>query len=200
MTESTVKYLPRRPSRVVLKSEDAQAWFESYDILLGAKAEAQAILTQAEEEIAKAREKGRNEGANLACRMLVEAGMKVDRYMAGLEADITDLVMHLVRQVLDEYDEAERLERMVRKALNSFRNEQIVTLSVPSAEADTIERVLADVAHPALRVEADDCLSAGQATLSSPVAVMDISLDIQLKEIQKALSAGIGNAGSGQSD
>lgn len=197
MTESVVNYLPRRPSQVVLKAEDARAWFEGHDILAEAKAEARAILERAEEEVAKAREKGRNEGANLACRMLVETGMKVDRYMAGLESDIADLVTQLVRQILDEFDEVDRLERMVRKALTAFRNEQCVTLSVPAAEAESIEQALSRETHPAVKVEADERLSKGQATLSSPVAVMDISLDGQLKQIEKVLSQGIGRATNG---
>lgn len=184
--------LPRRPGKVILRAAEAKAWTDGFAFLDRARERAESQ----EAEIAQARDAGyadgfaagRCEGERRAAALLATTHANVERYLAGLEPELGQLALDLVRRILDEFDDAERIARSVRRALGEWRQAHRIRIRVaPALEREVAER-LAD--HPPadveFQVEADPQLDASQCLLVSPIAVMDIGMEAQFGALGQA--------------
>lgn len=185
--------LPSRPALRIIRAADAQHWVDGYAFLQAARDEAQAIRNDSAQWLEQARtdgfESARQQGAEQISAMLSETALQVDGWLAGLETSLADLALNIVREVLDEMDDAERVVRCTRKALNAFRQDQALTLFVPRQEVEAVRRRIKveQDSLPGLAVESDDQLSAGQARLSSPVGSVELGLEAQLHNLRRTL-------------
>lgn len=185
--------LPNRPAARILRAAHAERWIDGYAFLQAAREQAQAIKTESAEWLEQARAEGfasaRQQGAEEVSVLLSETSQRVDAWLAGLETSLADLALGIVREVLDDMDDAERVLRCTRKALTAFRQDQALTLFVPRLEADALRRRLKEEGDnlPGIAVETDDQLLAGQARLSSPVGSVELGLDVQLQTLRRSL-------------
>ncbi|GHB11854.1 type III secretion system stator protein SctL [Salinicola rhizosphaerae] len=184
--------LPRRPGKVILRAAEARAWTDGFAFLDRARERAESR----EAEVAAAREAGyadgfaagRRDGERQAATLLAATHADVERYMAGLEPELSQLTLGLLRRILDEFDDAERIARCVRRALGEWRQAHRLRIRVaPALERDVAERLAEQPpAGVEFQVEADPQLDASQCLLVSPVAVMDIGVEAQLGAIDRA--------------
>ncbi|MEQ7921734.1 FliH/SctL family protein [Xanthomonas sp. WHRI 1810A] len=185
--------LPTRPALRILRAEQADLWIDGYAFVRAAEAHAQAIRDDSAHWLEVAREEGfesaREQGAEQVSALLVETSLKVDTWLAGLEASLADLALGIVREVLGDLDAAERLVRCTRQALDTFRQDQALTLFVPRLEVEAVRRRLhTERDHlPGITVESDDQLQPGQARLSSPVGSVELGLEAQLTNLRRSL-------------
>ena len=102
---------------------------------------------------------------------------------------MADLALSIVREVLDDMDDAERIVRCTRKALNAFRQDQSLSLFVPHQEVEAVRQRLNLALDnlPMITLEADDQLAPGQARLSSPVGCVELGLEVQLNHLRRYL-------------
>jgi type III secretion protein L len=105
---------------------------------------------------------------------------------------MVDLVMRAVRSVIGEMNQHDVIEKIVRRALESTRNENHVTVRVAPAQADWLKSRLATIMQTFpkiqfLDVQADSRLSANGCVLETEIGVVDATLETQLKAIEKAL-------------
>lgn len=185
--------LPSRPALRVIRAAQAEQWVDGYAFLQAAKDEAEAIRKDSAAWLDQARAEGfesaRQQGAEQISVLLAETSQQVDGWLAGLEASLADLALNIVREVLDEMDDAERVVRCTRKALSAFRQDQALTLFVPRQEVEAVRRRIKaeQDSLPSIAVESDDQLAAGQARLSSPVGPVELGLEAQLQNLRRAL-------------
>ncbi|WP_268800038.1 type III secretion system stator protein SctL [Pseudomonas huanghezhanensis] len=185
--------LPARPASRILRAEQADLWIDGYAFVRAARSEAQSIRDDSTQWLEQARqegfEKARQQGAEEVSALLVETSLKVETWLAGLEASLADLALNIVREVLDDMDNAERVVSCTRKALTAFRQDQALTLFVPRLEVDAVRRRLKSELDslPVLTVESDDQLQPGQARLSSPVGSVELGLEAQLSNLRRSL-------------
>jgi type III secretion protein L len=134
-------------------------------------------------------ESARALGAEQAAELLGQTAAQVDAYLAGLESGLVELVLGVVREVLDDVDNAEFLVRCTRKALLAFRQDQSLTLFVPLSEVEAVRQHLQtqSVSLPSIGVEGDDQLAAGQARLSSKIGSVELGLEAQLRNVRRSL-------------
>lgn len=185
--------LPNRPAARILRAEESRLWLDGYAFLQAAQAHAEATRKDSEQWLEQARvdgfESARQEGAEQVSALLCDTASKVDAWLAGLETSLADLALGIVREVLDEMDDAERVLRCTRKALSAFRQDQALTLFVSRGDVDAVRRQqkLEWQGLPLLAVEVDDQLQAGQARLSSPVGSVELGLEAQLLNLRRGL-------------
>ncbi|MHC8326697.1 FliH/SctL family protein [Pseudomonas sp. LB1P83] len=185
--------LPTRPSARILRADQATLWTDGYAFLQAARDEAQLIRQDSTEWLERARTEGfesaRQEGAEQISALLAETSVKVESYLASLETSLVDLALGVVLEVLERLEEAERIVGFTRRALAAFRQDQALTLFVPSLEVERVRDRLKSEPDslPAITVKSDDQLHAGQARLSSPVGSVELGLDAQLQALRSSL-------------
>lgn len=185
--------LPNRPASRILRAAEADQWIDGYAFLQAARDEAERVRRDSVRSLQDARDQGfaeaRRQGDAQVIERLAQATAQVDAYLAGLETALVDLALGVVRQVLDDLDHLELLLGCTRKALQGFRRDQQMTLFVPPSELDALrERLNSDpLDWPALALESDTRLAAGQARLGGPVGWVDIGLEAQLENIRRSL-------------
>lgn len=185
--------LPTRPAVRILRAEHADQWIDGYAFVQAARDEAAAIRQNSEQWLEQARaagfESARRRGAEQVSTLLSETSARVDVYLAGLEASLADVALSIVRELIDELDDAERVVRCARKALSAFRQDHALTLFVPRQEVEALRnRVNAEGdGLPAIAVEFDDQLQPGQARLSSPAGSVELGLEAQLQTLRRSL-------------
>ncbi|WP_438867520.1 type III secretion system stator protein SctL [Pseudomonas sp. L1(2025)] len=182
--------LPSRPAARILRADEAALWTEGFAFLQAAKNQAEQIRADSDQWLQAARAEGfesaRQAGAEQVAQLLVQTQSQVQHYLSSLETSLADLALGIVREVLGELDNAERVVRCTRQALSAFRQDQALTLWVPPAEVDALRQRL-KLEGVALAVAADEQLSAGQARLSSPAGSVELGLDAQLQTLRRSL-------------
>lgn len=185
--------LPSRPAARILRANQAELWTDGYAFLQAARDEAELIRQDSAHWLEQARadgfESARLQGAEQISALLAETSAKVEAYLAGLETSLADLALGIAREVLEGMNDAERVVGCTRRALAAFRQDQALTLFVPRQEVDAVRRRLKAESDnlPAITVESDDQLHAGQARLSSPVSSVELGLDAQLQALRRSL-------------
>ncbi|WP_017477029.1 FliH/SctL family protein [Pseudomonas sp. PAMC 26793] len=180
--------LPSRPAARILRADEAALWTDGFAFVQAAKEHAEQIKADSDQWLYTARAEGfesaRREGAEQVAQLLLETQAKVQHYLAGLEASLADLALGIVREVLGELDDTDRVVRCTRQALSAFRQGQALTLWVPPAEVNVLRQQLL---KDGIAVEADTQLGAGQARLSSPAGSVELGLEAQLQSLRRSL-------------
>ena len=182
--------LPSRPAARILRAEEAALWTEGFAFLQAAKDQAEQIKADSDQWLQAARAEGfesaRQAGAEQVAQLLVQTQSQVQHYLSSLETSLADLALGIVREVLGELDNADRIVRCTRQALIAFRQDQALTLCVPPAEVDALRQRL-KLEGLAIAVAADEQLGAGQARLSSPAGSVELGLEAQLQTLRRSL-------------
>jgi type III secretion protein L len=194
--------LPAEPGSRILRSADVDAWREGYRFLALVREAAAKTEENARSAYDAAHEKGFAEGqaagAIEANQIVRETTLAVDRYLSRLDIEISTLVLNIVRRLIGEIDVADLVAYAVTQAMTEFRQEKNIRIAVHPAAADRVSSALAALAlddQPAVTVEPDPALDKGACILVSDVAVVDASIEVQLRKLEAGLAAGSGEQG-----
>lgn len=184
------------PTSKVLKKDEHAFIIEGQRILDAARHEASLILQNAEEEAERMRRegfhKGQEEGKCQIAEHIVECMGQSAAYFSKVEDVMIDLVMRAVRSVIGEINQRDIVERIVRRALESTRNENHVTVRVAPGQADWLKSRISSIMQtfPKIQffdVQSDSRLQENGCVLETEIGVVDATLETQLKAIEKAL-------------
>jgi len=184
------------PTAKILKRDEHAFILEGQRILEAARHEAALIRQQAETDAAKKRDegflKGQEEGKAKIAEHIVECMGQSAVYFSKVEDVMVDLVMRAVRQVIGEMNQRDVVERLVRRALESTRNESQITIRVSPGQADWIKSRISAIMQTFpkiqfLDVQPDHRLMENGCILETEIGVVDATLETQLKAIEKAL-------------
>jgi type III secretion protein L len=195
--------LPREPGVTVLRAAEAAVWQDGFRFLAAVRRVAAQVNEIARKtyavEYARGFAEGKAAGASEAARLVSETTAKVDRHLASVEQEIGALALNVVRRVLGELDVGELIARTAAQAVAEFRREKWLKVTVHPAAADRVRAVLAALppdGGPTVTVESDAALDERACIVASDIAVVDASLETQLKAFAAAFAAGQGGVES----
>lgn len=194
------KVLPAAGQRII-KAGDVALLLEAQDILDQARERAANIILEAEKVYALRHAEGYQDGKaegklELAEKMMETVLSSVD-FIEGIESNLVNIVGQAIRKIIGDLDDNDCIVRVVRTALGSVRNQQHVTIRVAPADAEAVSQDLAAMLQSSpdrtsfLDVLPDPRLEKGACLLESELGVLDASLEIQLKAMEKALQSRI---------
>lgn len=191
--------LPKRPTSRILRAAEAGAWQDGFAFLAAAKREAELILYAARQGYAREFEigyrDGKSKGDTEAARLIGETVAKVDRYLGGIEHEVMNLALDVVRRVLGEFDGNALVARAARQAIAELRHAKYLTVSVhpdaAKAVRDELRGIFLSGENFGFRVEirADKSLARDACTISTDAAVIDARIGAQLDAITAAAAA-----------
>ena len=189
------------PGTRILRAAEYARLLEAQSLLDDARAEAEAIRKRAEEAYEERKKQGYEDGVldgqMQQAEKMLEPGMQAVEYLEGLERQIVEVVTTAVRKIVGELDDKERIVRVVRTALEQVRGRQRVVVRVCPEEEPQVREALAPMlarssAANGIELVADQRMKAGDCMLESEMGVVDAGLEVQLKAIEHALTARIG--------
>ncbi|MCR5814017.1 MAG: HrpE/YscL family type III secretion apparatus protein [Desulfovibrio sp.] len=189
------------PGTRLLRAEEYASLLEAQHLLDDAQQQAQEIRKRAEVAYNERSQQGYEDGVMAGqlqqAEKMLETGMQAVEYLEGLEQQIVDIVTMAVRKIVGELDEKERIVRVVRTALDQIRGRHRVLIRVSTDDEPKVREALAGMlsSHSTMsgyELVADPRMKPGDCLLESEMGVVDASLDVQLKAIEKALAARIG--------
>lgn len=182
------------PGAKVLKAGDHALLVGAEEALAAAGRQAEAIVEKAKADAEELRRRGHEEGvaegkAEVAGQLLEAVTASVEQ-MANTENALVDVVVKSLRTILGTFDREELAAQVVGHALRLVRDEKRVVLRVAPADAEAVERRLADIVrgYPGMgRVDiaVDAGLSPGGCVMETEIGVIDATLERQLSIIEE---------------
>ena len=165
-------------------------------LLKAAEAEAAAIRAGAEDEVAKARQEGYQQGLDDGQAEIIERKIKMVeqsvRYLEQLEGRVVDVVAAVLQKCIGELDCRQVIVGLIEQAMAAVvRTQRQMTIKVSPANLEVVQgRVGAlHAKYPSvtmLNVVGDEHLSDTDCVLETDAGVVDASLKVQLDAIERA--------------
>ncbi|WP_079253841.1 HrpE/YscL family type III secretion apparatus protein [Endozoicomonas arenosclerae] len=182
------------PSAKVLKSKDYASYLESDEIIKKAREHAREILDQSRQAYENEKQRGYEDGiaeskVDQAEQMLKVVSRTIN-YLSEVEKALADILMSGVKKIIGEFDQEELAVNLVRNALQHVRNEKQVTIRIPPSQFKMVKARLNEILAEYkgvgfIDLVADQRLSTGDCIMESDIGVVDASVDLQIKALQK---------------
>jgi type III secretion protein L len=189
--------LPAGPGSRIIRAAQVDVWQDAYRLLAAVREAAGKVEENARSTYAAAHAKGftegRSAGAIEASRLLRDTTLAVDRYLAKLENEIGALALRVVRRVLGELDVADVVARAAAQALAEFRQEKFLKVTVHPIAVERVSTALAALTQEGgatVTVESDPALDQGACIVMSDFAVVEASIEAQLRAFANDLRSG----------
>ncbi|MDD2966867.1 MAG: HrpE/YscL family type III secretion apparatus protein [Desulfovibrionaceae bacterium] len=181
----------------IIKAQEANLLIQANSLLNAAQNYADTMQRKAEEAYEAKKQEGytdgQEEGKMEHAEKMMETVMASVEFIEQLEHSLVDVVSQVLRRILGEMGDNERIVALVRQALLSVRNQQRVLIRLAPADEPAVRQALAPLlqSNPAsgnfLDILADARLERGACLLESELGIIDASLETQLTALEKAL-------------
>lgn len=194
---ATQATLPRPRARI-LRADEVRAWQDGYTFVEQAEAEAQKLNEAAKRayaaEYAQGYKDGKKQGEADAARLVADTSAKVDRYLAGIEAEVAGLALDVVRRVLGEFDVGTLVAKAAKQAISEVRRAKYLKFRVHPQNVgrlrDELNAALQDSdLGMSVEIDADETLAPEACILSTDMAVIDAGIEAQLAAITAAIAS-----------
>ncbi len=183
--------------RKIIKAEDYRLWLDARQ-LLNEVAEQQRQAQAAQAEVYEQQEKagyeaGLNQAKAQEAELIFSATAQVIDYISSIEQTLVRIVMTTLRRVLDDYDDAELVTRLIKNGLQQFRDQANIKIQIPAnAEAPQLRAKIREAMQaaglPAAEIIENAALNGTGCRLESDMGSVDANLDIFLQAIEAALA------------
>ncbi|WP_376705130.1 type III secretion system stator protein SctL [Mesorhizobium sp. ISC25] len=189
--------LVRSPYARILRAAEVRALQDGHAFLDEARRDAQQLRDAARRayaaEYAQGYDDGKAQGDAEATRLVSETAVKVDRYFGGLESEVVGLAVDIVRRILGEFDVGALVAKAARQAVTEIRRAKYLKVRVHPASIERVRDELDAVLRESdlgmtVEIDADDALAPDACIVSTDFAVVDASIDAQLKAIAAAIA------------
>lgn len=198
MSAQAESELPRRPHARIIRAAEADAWQDGYVFLEKAESASKKLRDDAKRlyatEYARGYEDGLAAGSEKAAHLVTETTQKVDLYLDSLHGEVTELALDIVRRMLGDFDVNHLVAKAAAQAVSAIRRARYVRIRVQADAADAVRAEIDAVVSamdPApgfeITVEGDDHVAAGTCKVTTEAAVIDASIEAQLRAIKAAL-------------
>ena len=193
----TANQLNVDPSCRVMKAKDYATYLEAEQIINTAREQAQQIAEQAKEAYEQEKLRGYQDGLDESKVEQAEQMLKVVsrtiNYLSDIEQTMADILLSGVKKIIGEFDQEQLAVSLVRNALQHVRNEKQVSIRIPPSQYNMVKARLNDILADYKGVGfvdlvADQRLSTGDCIMESDIGVVDASVDVQLRALQKRFS------------
>jgi len=191
---------PDRPSLAAgvrrLRSDQYQQLKDAWTVLDQAQHDAADIVGRADAVRAQAVADGLQQGRADAREEVVQAvaGMRghLRRWVQETEPRLVDLVARCVREVVTETDSMRLVRGSVGRALSEMVTAPDVRIQVHESHVPALREQMAQLIQEydlrgVLRVEASAALKPGDCVVESPLGVIDLRVDSQLRFVEQTL-------------
>ncbi|WP_067518761.1 HrpE/YscL family type III secretion apparatus protein [Endozoicomonas ascidiicola] len=182
------------PSCKVLKANDYVEYLEADEIMQAAHQQAEKIKEEARQAYEDEKKRGYKEGMTKAREDQTDHMLKVVsrtiNYLSDIEDTLANILLSGVKKIIGEFNQEELAVNLVKNALQHVRSEKHVTVRIPPAHYSAVQarlnEILADYKGVGfIDLVADPRLSAGDCIMESEIGVVDTSIEVQLKALQK---------------
>ncbi|MGO4723638.1 MULTISPECIES: type III secretion system stator protein SctL [unclassified Inquilinus] len=204
MAETTPPGPAFRAGRPVLKAASLRQWHDATRFLAEAEAHAARLRAEADAAFADGKARGHAEGLAAgqqeAATLLTATGVQIDRYFAGLDQTLADLVQQTIERILGGFDRRELVLQAVAHGLRQARLDHAATLRVAPELVAALRDRLADPAQDLgdiarrVTVESDPGLAGDTCVMVTRYGHVELGIDAQLR----ALRDGLRRAGPGE--
>jgi type III secretion protein L len=120
-------------------------------------------------------------------------------YFAKVEAQMVDLVLDAVRRIIDDFDDRERIVKVVRNSLASVRGQKQLLVKVNPLHTATIKTHISALmeAYPSIEqieVIPDNQLAEDACVIESDIGQVEASMSGQLEALRASFARVFGNA------
>jgi type III secretion protein L len=180
----------------LVKAETFVALTDAREIVAQAHRQADAIKSEMQEKVEKARSAGYDAGMIEArtefSASIVSTIAELEAAFTRLEVRIVNTVMSGLQQILGRIDERTVMEQLVRRVLNEARERKQLRLRVAASQYDEVNGWLSDVIKEYPDIEFVDVMkdasaAHGTCVLESEFGAIDASLEVQLAAVRRGL-------------
>jgi len=184
------------PGVRVLKARDYAQMVQAEQALSAATAQAADIVARAEAVREDARRAGQEQGrADARAELLsslTELQSTLGQWVRQTEPRLVDLVLRCVQEVVRSADVTDLVQDSVHRALSEMAAAQDIRIQVHESQVEGLRLQLTALMERhslrgSVRVEASVALKPGDCIVESPLGVVDLRVDSQLKFVQQVL-------------
>ena len=182
------------PSCRILKAEDYVVYLEAREVISAAQQEAEDIVAKARQTYEDEKRRGYQEGlAEIKGEQadhILKVVSRTINYLSDIEDTLANILIGGVKKIIGECDHKALAISLVKNALQHVRNEKHVTIRIAPGEYEAVQGQLNDILAEYkgvgfIDLVADPRLSAGDCIMESDIGVVDASVDVQMKALQK---------------
>lgn len=182
------------PSCRILKAEDYVVYLEAREVISAAQHEAEDIVAKARQTYEDEKRRGYQEGlAEIKGEQadhILKVVSRTINYLSDIEDTLANILIGGVKKIIGECDHKALAISLVKNALQHVRNEKHVTIRIAPGEYEAVQEQLNDILAEYkgvgfIDLVADPRLSAGDCIMESEIGVVDASVDVQMKALQK---------------
>lgn len=157
-----------------------------------AEIEAQNIIRIAQSDAMEKAEAILADATTTAARRVIEMTQEAQKDLQVSQATIADLVLASMRSILEGFEDADLVRRVVRRGLSELRESRRITVKVHADDYSKVRYALwkSDLGFSGVidNVEIDNQLAKGQLILDTGRSQIDVGLESQLKVLREHLA------------
>jgi len=173
------------------------ALVDAHEALEVARSQAETIVNQADQVRDQARQDGMNQGRAQARAELVScvAALRgsVGTWVQNTEPKLVEIVQRCVRDVIKSMDTDQLVRDSIHRALSEMTTAQDIRVQVHESQVDALRAQVEGfidkhALRGVIRFEASMALKPGDCIVESPMGVVDLRVESQLKFVNQTLS------------
>jgi type III secretion protein L len=139
-------------------------------------------------------QQGREEARAEVAETISKLNASMQAWIAEVEPTLIQLVTRCVKEVVETTDRSAVIQESVDRGLAELSSANEIKIKIAPSQAETIRPLLAEIAdrhglRATVRLEPDAMLKEGDCIVESPMGVVDLRIDTQLRLIKNALEA-----------
>lgn len=162
----------------IIKSKDIWAYQDAIRIVSEAVLRKEQIIDAALAVFNAEQKRGYQEGREAArleqTKNMIEIVTQTVDYFARVEAQMVDLVMEAVRRIINEYDDREKVIKVVRNALTLVRNQKKIIIKVYPDKITAMREQLENIKEIYPSIEQIEIIGDPQIASDACIVISDI--------------------------
>ncbi len=177
----------------VIKAEDFWAFAQAKQALSEAKIEEDRIISSACLAYEEEKKRGYREGLEMAkleqsANMIAIVSQTVD-YFSKVEVQMVDLVMEAVQKIVMDFDDREKVLKVVRTSLSLVRNQKYITVVVHPSQSGIVSQGIESIksCFPSIEkidVTIDSRLGLDACVIESEIGRVEASMKGQIEALR----------------
>ncbi len=193
-----MKVFPPRPApqNKVIKGKDFWAFNRARQVLAAANVEKKRIIESALNAFEEEKKRGYREGQESAkfeqsANMIAIVSQTVD-YFSKVESQMVDLVLEAVQKIVSDFDDREKVVKVVKNSLSLVRNQKLITVIVHPSQNESIKNKVNELkdSFPSIEhidVTSDPAICIDACIIESEIGRVEASMSSQIEALRSTL-------------
>jgi type III secretion protein L len=179
--------------RKVIKANDFWQYQQAQEMISAAKVKRDEIIDASlagfEAEQARGYRQGRDEARQEQAQKMIGVISQTVDYFSKIEAQMVDLVLDAVRRIVNDFDDREKVLKVVRNALTMVRNQRQILIRVHPVNVAEIKSQVNDLKQSfpgieQMEVSADVSLDKDACVIESDMGQVEASMSGQMEALK----------------